>query len=98
MEELKNLLSDNQITNYLVDVSLENGDEIMVKYLIRNFASYPSVCAIETAISNGHLALAKLVNSYYKFRNKLALLLKHPDLTEDMRNNFNKEIAEKFRI
>ena len=57
MEELKNLLPDNQIVNYLIDISLEEGDEIMVKYLLRNYAAYPSLIARELASMKGHIKL-----------------------------------------
>jgi hypothetical protein len=65
------------ITNYMVDVSLEEGDEKMAKYLIAHYDARPSLYAKQMAEINGHIKLAKLIESLYPLRNSTSIFNVH---------------------
>lgn len=83
---------------YLVDVSLEEGDKGMTQFLINNLNAQPSLYAKQMAEINGHVELAKYVESFGTFRNQASIASVHRRRGKDGNVRWSECIPFKYQF
>ncbi len=81
--------------NYFIDVALEDGREKMTKFLLSKNIM-PSLYAKQIAEINGHISLAKYVESYFDFRNRINIKNVHSNLVGSQ-YIWNQNIPNEYR-
>lgn len=85
-------------TNFMVDVSLEEGDDKMTRHLISNYGAQPSLYAKQMAEINGHTKLAKLVETFYPLRNNVSIAHVHRRMDGKGRTTWADCVPEQYRF
>ena len=96
MDFIKEKMTNTANFNYMVDISLEEGNDKMTKYLI-NSGARPSLYAKQMAEVNGHTKLAKFVETFYPLRNDVSIASVHCRIRNGTRN-WDSCIPEEFRF
>lgn len=83
-------------TTFSVDISLENGDYEMFKYLVNNFNAHPSLYSKQMANINGHNQLITFMESMnVPLRNDIGIYQVHYNVKK---GSWNECIPNSFRI
>ena len=98
MNFVKEKLDGKINANYMVDVSLEEGDGEMTKYLIHKFDAKPSLYAKQMAEINGHITLAKEIESYYELRNAVSIAHVHRKMGKDKKMRWSDCIPLEYQF
>lgn len=84
--------------NYYIDVSVENGNENMAKFLITEFGCQPSLYAKQMASVNGHTKLSLWIDVFAKQRNNIGIHDVHRTYNKEKHQfDWNGAILEQFR-
>jgi hypothetical protein len=98
MDMMKGKIDGKINTNMMVDISLENGDEEMTKYLLTKYDAKPSLYAKQMAEINGHIKLAKEIESVYGLRNNVSIKHVHWTMDENKNMCWNECIPLEYRF
>lgn len=85
-------------TDYAVDVSLEEGNEKMTKYLLSIYNAKPSLYAKQMAEVNGHIQLAKYVESLFPLRNQISIANVHRKIDANKQFKWNGNIPQQYQF
>jgi hypothetical protein len=98
MDFIKQKMIGNANINYMVDVSLEEGDDEITKHLILNYKAKPSLYAKQMAEINGYIKLAKFVETFCELRNNVSIASVHCKINDKHGINWNYCIPEQFHF